>query len=75
MIERREYPTSGAPFAISMLMWPHVSPSTTIGAPAAEMTPTLRPASASTPASDPASVELDCRVGCAGSSRGPSRVA
>ena len=32
---------SGTPFAIATPMWPHASPSTTTGAPAAEPTPTL----------------------------------
>ena len=49
---------SGVPFAISTLMWPQVSPSTTIGAPAAEPTPAPRPASTSVPAIDSATSSI-----------------
>ena len=42
-------------------MWPHASPSTTIGAPAAEPTPTLRPASTGAPAMSSATSSI--RIG------------
>ena len=49
---------SGTPFAIATPMWPHPSPSTTTGTPAAEPTPTLTPASTGAPAIDSATSSI-----------------